>query len=512
MKKEKRIVPKFGTKKKKTQEDKILFSPMKMTAMLKDIGEEYDKKEAGLYYVGILLISIILGLLFELHPVGLIFVILIYVMFVPKIIYNQKKHAYEKKRFYDVNAYMSQMTQEFTSKGTIHKALTETANTFTKGRMHQTLHEAIDTIELSSGSFRAAQESALRLIEEKYACEKIRNLHNYLLKSERLGGNVESEFRIIEKQRKAWSNAVEEYYQKLVQNRRLGVALYGGLLLFCAWFIHAFPNDLSIIWMAGIQILNAIMVALFVVFFVLLDSKLNTSLLKESAVMSKERATELFTDIQNYDQKAEKKKYQKIVIATIILSILLIFTQRTPVSIAVGIILTVVAFNLHKIMLLVKIYIIKKEIQKEFPKWLFDVALLMQRNSVDGSIQKSKDIASPVLVAEVKRIGDVLERRPADADAYMSFFADFNILMIENTMRSLRSLALGEKGSSEIMVELMETNLKRLEKAEKDSLSMKGDLSALVEFIPIALVSLGTIGYCVGLLIAAFKNVLELVS
>ena len=154
----------------------------------------------------------------------------------------------------------------------------------------------------------------------------------------------------------------------------------------------------------------------------------------------------------------------------------------------------------------------EQEIQKEFPKWLFDVALLMQRNSVDGSIQKSREIASPVLSAEVKRIGDILEKRPADADAYMSFFADFNILMIENTMRSLRSLALGEKGSNEIMVELMETNLKRLEKAEKDSLSLKGDLSSVVELVPVGLITIGTIGYCIGLLIVALKTVLTLVG
>ena len=109
-------------------------------------------------------------------------------------------------------------------------------------------------------------------------------------------------------------------------------------------------------------------------------------------------------------------------------------------------------------------------------------------------------------------IGDILEKRPADADAYMSFFADFNILMIENTMRSLRSLALGEKGSNEIMVELMESNLKRLEKAEKDSLSLKGDLSSVVELVPVGLITIGTIGYCIGLLIVALKTVLTLVG
>lgn len=509
MEKEKK---KLGKKKKKTQEEKILFSPMKITAMLKEIGEEYDKKEAGLYYAGILLIAIILGLLLELKPLCLVFVIFIYVLFVPKIIYNQKKHAFEKKRFYDVNAYMSEMTQEFTSKGTIHKSLIETANTFTKGRMHETLHEAIDTIENSSGSFREAQERALKKIESKYDCEKIRNLHAYLLKSEQLGGNVESEFRIIEKQRKAWATAVEEYHQKLVHNRLEGVLLYGGLLLFCAWFMHAFPDNLSIIRLAGIQILNTVMLALFVVFFVVLDTKLNTSLLKEAIVMSKERATELFTDIQNYDQKVEKKKYLKVVVLSIICSVLLIVVKPTAFSFAMGIILTVVSLNFHKIILMLKIYEVKQEIQKEFPKWLFDVALLMQRNSVDGSIQKSREIASPVLSAEVKRIGDILEKRPADADAYMSFFADFNILMIENTMRSLRSLALGEKGSNEIMVELMETNLKRLEKAEKDSLSLKGDLSSVVELVPVGLITIGTIGYCIGLLIVALKTVLTLVG
>ena len=55
------------------------------------------------------LIALVLGLLFELKLMLLFVVVIAYVICVPRFYSNQKKATYEKQRFQDVNAYMSQM-------------------------------------------------------------------------------------------------------------------------------------------------------------------------------------------------------------------------------------------------------------------------------------------------------------------------------------------------------------------------------------------------------------------
>lgn len=52
------------SKKKKKKDNKFFYNPMKVTEALKELGEEYDKKEAWLYYGAMLLLALLLGLFF----------------------------------------------------------------------------------------------------------------------------------------------------------------------------------------------------------------------------------------------------------------------------------------------------------------------------------------------------------------------------------------------------------------------------------------------------------------
>ena len=115
----------------KKRKNTILYNPMELTEELKKLGESYDKKTAGLYYLVVLFIAIAFGFFFELGYLGIIATALAYFFFVPQLIYNQKKHAYEQRRFTDINSYMHQMIQSFTRTKKIRSSLYETRNTFT---------------------------------------------------------------------------------------------------------------------------------------------------------------------------------------------------------------------------------------------------------------------------------------------------------------------------------------------------------------------------------------------
>lgn len=494
------------TETKKVKKEKIIYSPLKMTEALKEMGESYTKKEGALYYSVLLLVAVILGLLFELKPLYLIIVGAVYLIFVPQLIYNQKKQVFELRRFNDVNAYMSQMAQSFTDSQNILSALNETLHTFSAGKMHDVLNKALEIMDNEVDASLGKQKS-LAYIEENYGCEKLKVLHDFLLMADERGGECEVEFSILEKTRMAWEEAVSKYRRELVNTRNGATVLYGMMLVLCIFIMNAFPETLSIIELEFIQIVNAVMLSLFVVFFVFMDIRINGSLLKDPKVMSKEMADSYFASMQGTTSEKERKKYIVYPIITAVAALLIFMMNPTPIIAALGIILVVVMGNMQRIILAITVSTLKNEIMKAFPKWLFDVMLLMQRESVDSAIIHSVKKAPPVLQAELNRISNCLLRNPGDADAYMSFLADFNILQIETTMRKLYSLSVGTGGKGDVMKFIIENNMNLLTDAEKRSIEMKGDVSSLYQFWPMIITTIGMIVYCVAIIFVSLSEI-----
>lgn len=483
---------------------------MQITEILKEMGENYDKKEAVLYYVFVFLIAVILCFFFELEIKYIVIVIGVYFLFVPQLFYNQRKRAFEMRRFHDVNAYMSQMAQSFTRTGNILHSLQETGNTFPNGKMKDAIINAIDCIENGPYDVREAQKEAYKYIESYCGCEKLLNLHDFLLTAESRGGECSTEFGILEKIRNVWEKAVLDYYRKLLFDRNLGILLYGIMLGVCVFIMKAFPENLSIIRLSGIQIVNVILLIFFIIFFTILDMRLNTSLLKEVYVMSKKKADSYYSYIMEYDEKRERRKYKIFPILMGILVGLWYLTDSKPSVLAIGIVLFIITLNIHNIILNATVWIVKKELEKAFPKWLFDILLLIQHSSIENAIFQSIEKASPILQPELTRISNILTFEPKCADAYISFLADFNITGVESAMRKLYSLSVGTGGDIEVMKVIIETNMTFLSRAEERSIASKGDLSGVVNLIPMFIVSLAMMAYCVALIFTSLSRIWEL--
>lgn len=497
--------------KKKKKESNFFYNPMKVTEALKELGEAYDKKEAWLYYGAILLLALLLGLFFELPWYFMIIVLVGYLLCVPKIMINQKKHAYEARRFQDVNAYMSQMAQSFVDTKNVLRSLQETTDSFSTGRMKDTLNEALSIINTGSSDIIAAEKKALDLIVSRYDCEKLRNLHQYFLRAEERGGECDKEFTILESVRGIWEEAVSEFHAKINWDKIMGTVLYFCVLVVCVITMHILPVEMSIIDVFLTQAVNTVLVLVFIFYYVLLDNRLNTSLLIDGKDMTKEKADSYFAFIQEYDAKTERMKY--LVYTAIIcgVAIALVVIHPSALTVAVALILMLVAFNLHTIIFYLTRNTLKGEIERAFPKWLFDIMLLIQRESVEGAIMKSVEKAPPVLQTELTRISNILRLKPHNADAYMSFMADFNVKGIETSMRKLYTLAIGTGGvKADVMNEIIKSNMKLLAKAEKDIITRKGDFSEVFQTMPVVFVSFGMMSYCVTMLYVVLVYIIGL--
>lgn len=487
------------------------ISPLHVTERLKEIGEEYDKRVARIYYVILFFSALILGLLFELHYLFICIVMLFYLFSVPQLVFNQKKFRYETNRFNDINSYMSQMSQSFIYTKDVIKSLEETARCFSNGRMKDTLNTALEMIEEGKWDIKRVEKSALEYIEGRYACEKVRNLHRYFLNVETLGGECRQEFRILETTRTAWQGVVETIRVRRFWERNVGALMYAFFLMVCVLMLHIMRgSDLDIMRMMLTQIVDLVLLLGFIIYFVFMDNRLNKSLLLDAELMNEEKSNQYFEYLENYDSRSERRKYMSFAILSLALSSVLIYYKPTTVTIVLALCLIFLSFNIHVIVHADAIHTIRVEIGKAFPRWLFDVMLLLQRESVEGAIEKSYETAAPVLKRDLRRIIEMFSIKPHDPDAYMSFLKEFNLQSVDEIMHKLYSLAVGANRNSEILEVVVEKSIKTLEKSERDSLMFKDSVTSFT-WVPFLCAGFGCICYLVIAIMTSINGIIELI-
>lgn len=493
------------------KEKEAIKTPLTVSKELKKIGESYSKYAMFLWYICIMSISVVLGILFKL-PVSMIVVCCIfYVAMTPKLLYNYKKQKYEKRRFSDVNAYMEQMNNSFISTHNVLVSLRQTEATFVEGKMKTALKKAIEKIEDATSNVRQTEAEALALIEKEYSCEKVRNLHDYLIRGEARGGDCTDEFKIVDKMNKIWKKAVQDYHGTLVYGRTI-IAVYFILLIsICIYMLRDFPETIPLIEHSLVHVANMIQIISFVCVYTFADSKLNSSLLRDAKFMSEEDATSTYEYVKNFDGKKERKQYIPLIILSFFICLALFILKPSGITGIVCVGFVVLVFNMHKLTYYLNWLIIQGECKKAFPKWLFDVLLLMQTDSVEAAIFKSREYAPPILKYELERICKELDKTPGNPDVYMSFLAEFQIEGVDNAMRNLYSMAVGT-GNREVMTSVIDSNMSMLQESEKKSIKNKGDLKTIYQYIPIVIVTLAMIAYMVAIILLVFDKLFSIMN
>lgn len=376
------------------------------------------------------------GLLFELKWFYLLFILVISFLFLMRIKEYQEKQSDEIDKFRQINSYMSQMSQSFVRTKNILSALQETVDTFPTGKIQTLLLESIDILLLEGGDITKAEKKALASLEQEYSCERLQNLHEFMLLAESQGGNCKKEFVLLEKMRMAWESAILKYHQGLIETRNLTCLSYGLMLGVCVFILHAFPTELSVIHLEFIQFTNFILVTLLIVFFAILDKQICGQLFRKPKMMTQ-----------------------------------------------------------------------KKEVELAFPKWLFDLMLLMQRESVESAILHSISTAPPVLQADLSKMSQQLLEHPGEISVFTSFLAEHELSQVEMNMRKLYALSTGADQKEESINFMIESNMDSLMHAEEKSYEIKGGITTLFQFLPLFVVSLGMLIYCVAIIVVSLSHI-----
>ena len=467
--------------------------------------------DKGVYYGAVIFVAALFGFLFELKPVLFLLVVVAYVASVPAIIRNQEVHTYEVRRFHDVNSYMSQMSQSFIYTKDVIKSLEETASCFSSGPMSEVLTHMLWLIADGKGDIKQAEREALSYMESHYDCEKLKNLHAFFLNSEEIGGECAKEFKILESMRTAWQGVVESIHTKKFWEKNISAIVYLFFMGICVVMLNIMRgSDLDIVGLWPTQLVDTFLLLGFLLFYRFMDKRLTQSLLVKPKGMTEEKAEAYFDYLKYYSPKRERGKYMPFSVLSIVISVIFLYIKPTWITLALCACLVFVGCHVHVIVHLNTQQMIRGEIQKAFPKWLFDVMLLLQRESVEGALEKSYDTAPPILKRELYRINVMLMEKPHDPEAYMSFLRDFHIQSVNEIMHKLYSLAVGANRDSDVLDVVMGKNIKSLEKAERDSLMFK-DAVKTFTWVPFLCAGFACMGYLVIAIMTSINGIINLI-
>ena len=436
-----------------------------LTQELAKYGYEYTPKKALFAYGMIVLVAAIFGLLYKLELPYIAAIGIIGLVFSPMVILQTMKGRYHTTMFSLANNYMEQFLYSFKRNGTVLNALLETATIFDEGIFHEVLERAIEHIQYTTDSEDPERE-ALDIVGEFFHCERIDAIHSFVIGAQRRGGDAGGSILLLAKNRAMWAERVMNLQKEFqIVKRNIMIALVATMLI-CILPLYLLGGDLDISSIPLCQISAVVLIGICMLIYVKADKKLCRSWIEkevDSTGMGKK-----YLQVRDYDEAKEAKSSQRMAIIPVILFIGAFIYFKNIAILVVGVVVVLFFLNQHKIGHSLAMKKVAREIEKQFPNWLMEVALLLQTDNVQMAIRKSMDSAPEVLVYALEDLIDQLEEDPNAIEPYHRFLKEYRNPDVQSAMKMLYALSSGNAGDVTKQVEeLIDRNNAMMDKAEK---------------------------------------------
>lgn len=391
-------------------------------------------------------------------------IIFLFLPFFKKYI-EREKEAYF--RFTQACLYMEQMENSFKKNRRIYPSLKETLVLFSEGEMKDTIQIAVDEIEKEDAAADAA-EKALALVEEKYGCEQMELMHNFFLRSQEQGGDFTQAVGVLESRRNAWTDSVEQCRSE--KRNMLFSVIMSFILLFVVSEAMMFflPEEMNV--MENVLERAAVVLEITLLLF------MTRSVLKKNATDWLERIRERSAEtvekdyhfVEEYNPAKEMGTSIKWAVLPLGITVFLFLTKRSVVMLSIGLAVTVLLLNQHKLDFAMKKKWIKKEVERDFPRWMFHVILLLETESVQGAIYASMGRVPASLQYPVEKMWDEIQKNPTGSEPYFSFLKEYDVPKVQEAMKLLYSISSGTGGNvDEQMLTVIEKNNDMTLRSEK---------------------------------------------
>lgn len=405
---------------------------------------------------------------YNLRAVCGVIIALVILCTMPYLVLIHFRKKYHDQCFEDANQYMEQMLYSFRKHPMILAALMDVAQILKSGNLHARIEKAISIMQ--EWKDPDADKKALSVIEEEFGCERVSSMHELMLNVRSEGGNCGESIRIMLNDKNDWRKNVDEHRmscKKQMNNTTFAVLAVTLLGYISVYLIHQCLPEVSLKDVMVYQIATTAMVLANFFIFVLAQKKTDINWLRRKKAIDDGYVERQYERYINYNT-AKEKKFGIILslFAIPVIAFSLIFDLKP--GIILGILYFLYMLNIHKIKHRSNRKMLKREIEKAFPRWLTEMALLLQTDNVYTAIQKTSETAAPVLRPALKNMLLDLELYPESTEPYFNFLSEFEIQDVQSSMTMLYSLANGNGGDTEKQIaEIVERNHAMANKAER---------------------------------------------
>lgn len=386
---------------------------------------------------------------------------------------KQHRKLYEKmleetKRFGEAAGYLDTFLYAFIREEKVERTLENVEAAMEEGTLRGKVTDALDHLRMTFDESDVMRES-LRIIEGAYPCSRISAVHDFAVHVECYGGEIEQPVRLLLADKNRWENRIRlsmKERKKMFADIVMSIA---ASLIICGIILYLPVMNMDISGNVLSQILTAVVV--------ILDERILWSAQKYMAVdwLSLELTDEKEDSekIKSYYNYNKKKDARMSVILTFIslLGSAAAFYFRKKAFGAVGLLLSVLMANQHRLGRSLARKNVVKRIKCAFPGWLLDLVLLLQSENVQVALLKSKENAPGILEWDLELLTDQLEMEPESAEPYHNFLKEFHIPEVHSAMCMLFSISMGNSShGDQQMGELISRNLEMLDAAETERL------------------------------------------
>ena len=399
----------------------------KLSDELVKYGYVFSLPKMIITYLLMAVFTILLGLFFQLNAVFIVALCICACLMLPLYIRNYNYNRYQQQRFSDVNVYMEQFMYSFMKTGKILSTLYDVKELFPKGKMCDVINKSItyikDTYEESD-----VEGKALEIISDEYQYEGLKTMHGFALSVEANGGAYISCMQLILEARRMWADRVYEQ-MKIRKHQKVLVlmSIVTSLILCSVLYYMSDRMDVSVGSEMISQIVTFVVIFLDMWIYYLADRKLSVDFLEED----------------NKDDGimvSKYKRFQKY--------------KEKPSS--------------HYLSIKIARKQLTRAFEKEFPRWLLQVSLLLQSENVQVAIFKSLKDAPRLMQDELAKLILELKSEPTSMKPYNNFLEDYNMPEVRSAMKMLFSLSEGTGANASDQIEdIIRRNQQMMNKAEK---------------------------------------------
>lgn len=392
-----------------------------------------------------LIIVFSIALVYRLKPIATIICMIGAVFFGLMFQKEEKKRIYYLSKFKSLISYMEQMAYSFKKQPKIVPAISDAQKVCT-GMIKEVLEETL--VQIDTGNEENIYESSLKIIQEEYDCKRIRSLHEFLIKIEKHGGEYENYLDILLEDICAWNDSISLFIRDVERVKRNVLISIFSTLITCGFMAYLIPSEYQFTAHPVYQICSTIMMIIMMGAYLLVFKKLNFDWTKEKSFLSEKMIIKYYFLVEKaYENENALTLFERMSIKK---------AKRR----------------------------LEREIAKEFPDWIRDVAINLQNDTVQSAIENSYEKAPFVLKRPIRKLLIDFEKYPIGIEPYDNLLKEFELDEIVSSVKMFYSInELGKEDSQQQVQTIIERNNKMIQHAEemknKDYVGMASMYSAI---------------------------------